>query len=150
MLIQDLLNKKWILFSCKLHNTKPVNDSARFLLYYLKIIFLLQSLWFCVFLHRFGLIIISSLKTMATVVGWVHSGPKIASCLLWPWAWVILLFCKDDKYSSILVPLHNDDPLLISILLNCDNLDSVTTQASSLMELLDCCLWHRCEMNHVY
>ena len=25
------------------------------------------------FLHRFGLIIMSSLKTMATVVGWVHS-----------------------------------------------------------------------------
>ena len=112
-------------------------------------IFVAIALIHC-FLHRFGLIIMSSLKTMATVVGWVHSGPKIASCVLWPRAWVILLFCNDDKYSSILVPLHNNAPLLIFILLNCDNLDSVTTQASSLMELLDCCLWHRCEMNHVY
>ena len=77
----------------------------------------------------------SSLKTMATVVGWVHSGPSIASCVLWPWAWVILLFCNDDKYSSILVPLHNHVPLLRFILINCDNLDSVTTQASSLMDL---------------
>ena len=137
MLIHDLLNKTWILCLCKLHNKKPVNDSARFLLYYLKIIFLLQLLWFIAFLHRIGLIIMSSLKTMATVVGWVHSGPKIASCVLWPWAWVILLLCKDDKYSSILVPLHNNAPLLIFILLNCDNLDSVTTQASSLMELFN-------------
>ena len=98
-------------------------------------IFVAIALIHC-FLHRFGLIIMSSLKTMATVVGWVHSGPSIASCVLWPWAWVILLFCKDDKYSSILVPLHNNAPLLIFISLNCDNPDSVTTQASSLMELI--------------